>query len=175
MKFLFFRCVPVIEYQEEVFSFFFFQNVCLFMFMYIQVYSISYLFKYIVYFLLLLLLFFCNIMSLAAVANKFPCLWDNKGILILILIFCTWVEAAGRWICHLWLLLLLLLLLWILQATSGPLLITDSCNSSSAQGLVASLLPLTLAETHQRNRTKHQADCKHHCCADDLEYQRPEV
>lgn len=79
----------------------------------------------------------------------------------------TWVDAAGRWIDHLW--LLLLLLLWILLATRRPQLIIDACNSSSAQSLVASLLPVSLAETHQRYCTKNQADGKHHCCDDYLE------
>ena len=67
--------------------------------------------------------------------------------------------------CRLW----LLLLLWILQATRGPQLIGDACNSSSVQGLVAALLPVPLAETHQRDGTEHQADCEHHRRADYLQ------
>ena len=50
-------------------------------------------FNYIVYFIFILLLLFCFVLKynfpLAAVANKFPRLWENKGILILILILCT--------------------------------------------------------------------------------------
>ena len=50
--------------------------------MYIWVYSIYYLYNYIIYFLLLL--FFVIFCPLAVVTNKFPRLWDNKGILIVI-------------------------------------------------------------------------------------------
>ena len=52
--------------------------------MYIGVYSTSYLFNYVIYFKLLLLFFFVIFSPLAAVANKYPHLRDNKGILILI-------------------------------------------------------------------------------------------
>ena len=44
---------------------------------------------YFVYFLLLLL-FFVIFCPSAAVTHKFPCLWDNKGILVLILITVKW-------------------------------------------------------------------------------------
>lgn len=57
----------------------------------------------------------------------------------------------------------------ILQATRDPHLIIDTRYSSSAQGLVAALLPVSLAETHQRYCTENQADRKNYCSADYLE------
>ncbi|PWA26309.1 hypothetical protein CCH79_00020458, partial [Gambusia affinis] len=59
-------------------------------------------------------------------------------------------------------------LILLITAKLGPQFIVDAGDSSSTQGFVPDLLPVPLAQTHQRNGTEGQAHTQNHCRADYL-------
>lgn len=88
--------------------------------------------------------------------------WDRNAEIYRVSVTCRWMSHMS------------LLLLWILQASGGSLLIVDGCYSSSAQSLVATLLPITLAETQQGYCTEGQAHRQNHSRGDYLWWRRKE-